>query len=160
VALRCPNPNSMEHEMDELRNAPNLNKLAGHDPFVVPDGFFGRFPHSIARRLARPLTFRERLLAMPGIALVFARPAFASVLLLLAGAMFYWALPVPLDNDAPSTVVLTEFDPAYWEDLELIALLFPEPALWEGIGSGLATEDLEEYLDSDELTLELLTELL
>jgi len=150
----------MEHEMDELRNAPNLNKLAGHDPFVVPDGFFGRFPHSIARRVAKPRTLRERLLAMPGIALIIARPAFASVLLLLAGAMFYWTLPVPIDSDTRSTEVLAEFDPAHWEDQELIALLYPEPVLWEGIGSGLATEDLEEYLDSDELTLELLTELL
>jgi len=150
----------MEHEMDELRNAPNLNKLAGHDPFVVPDGFFGRFPHSVARRVTKPRTLRERLLAMPGIAMIIARPAFASVLLILASAIFYWALPVPLDNNAQSTEVLTEFDPESWEDQELIALLYPEPALLEGIGSGLTTEDLEEYLDSDELTLELLTELL
>lgn len=150
----------MEHATDELRNAPNLKKLAGHDPFVVPDGFFGRFPHSIAKRVAEPPSLRERLLAIPGIAFVLARPAIVPAFLLVACAMFYWALPVPVDNKTPSIEVMAEFDPAYWEDQELILLVCTEPTIGEGIGSGLATEDLEEYLDSEDMTLEQLTELL
>lgn len=150
----------MEHEMDELRNAPNLQKLAGHDPFVVPDGFFGRFPHDVARRVATPPTLRERLLSMPGIAFVLARPALVMALVLLAGTMFYRALTLPNVNSTSSTEVVAEFDPAYWDNQELIALLCTEPEIWEGIGSGLATEDLQEYLENEDLTLELLTELL
>ncbi|MEX1131864.1 MAG: hypothetical protein WEC15_01445 [Flavobacteriales bacterium] len=150
----------MEHGTDELRDAPNLKKLAGHDPFVVPDGFFGRFPHSMAKRVAKPASLRERLLAMHGIAFVLARPALVPAFLLVAGATFYWALPTPVESNNQSTEVLAEFDPTYWEDQELVSILYAEPALGKGIGSGLATEDLEEYLEREELTLEQLTELL
>jgi hypothetical protein len=40
------------HDDNELRNAPTLRSIPQVDPFVVPDGFFDRFPQLVQQRIA------------------------------------------------------------------------------------------------------------
>lgn len=43
------------NENEELRkSAPTLFQLPEHDPFIVPEGFFERFPHEVQAMVATP----------------------------------------------------------------------------------------------------------
>lgn len=151
---------TMEDGTDDLRHAPTLKNIVRSDPFVVPDGFFGRFPHTVAKQvIARP-NLGERLSVFAELLWPLPRPVWATSLVLVVAAMAYWGLVPTNGNETSNNAGHAELILAQPDDHELIALLSDDAALWGVVGSGVPMDELEDFLDSDEMTLELLTELL
>lgn len=99
-----------EHDTDDLKRlAPTLASLHKADPFVVPEGFFERFPHQVQARVAKPAPTALLPVWMKRLAL--ALPLAAA----LAGA--WWLLRA---KEAPAPEVAVEIPEAGIDELELL----------------------------------------
>ena len=147
--------------MEPDNNSPFLNSLPKKDPFVVPEGFFERFPEMIAESVAERPSYLQRLLAgllMPRIS---PRLALGSVLTVLALGLVFWLNEPAKDAVIPSAMThQTAVEPTDWQDAELYVLLEEGPDIWEGVSGSISTSELENYLETEDLDLELLNELL
>ncbi len=147
--------------METDDNCPFLNSLPKTDPFVVPAGFFERFPETIAESIAERPSFYQRLMAgllMPRIS---PQIALGSVITVLALGLVFWLREPAKDAGTPSAMNhQIAVEPADWQDAELYVLLEEEPDLWEGVSGSISTSALEAYLETEDLDLELLNELL
>lgn len=77
-----------DHTGDPLNEAPLLRSLKGAaDPFVVPDGFFHRFPHTVQQRVVKKETGFESGIWLKRLAL--------SIGVIAVVVAVWWALPVP-----------------------------------------------------------------
>lgn len=99
-----------EHETDDLKRlAPTLASLPKVDPFMVPEGFFERFPHQVQARVTRSRP-------TPGLASWVKRLAFAlPVVAALVGA--WWVFR---GDDAELQAVAVVIPAASVDDLELL----------------------------------------
>lgn len=147
--------------METDDHSPFLNSLPKQDPFVVPAGFFERFPETIAESIAERPTFLQRLMAgllMPQIS---PRLALGSVVMVLALGLAFWLHEPAKDAGIASAIAhRNSVEPADWQDGELYVLLDDGPELWAGVSGSISTSELEDYLETEELDLELLNELL
>lgn len=138
-------------ENGELRRtAPTLFGIPKMDPFLVPNGFFERFPHQVADGAKAP--DRGNVWSWPrrlGIAL----PAMAVVCLLA-----WWAAR-PVHNTLPTPEIpqlsLAEFE-AYTSYTDLPAPTVEElraiPPM-DSVGIQLTDEELLAYIDYEQLSL-------
>jgi hypothetical protein len=138
-------------EHDDLeRIAPTLHGLGGRDPFVVPEGFFDRFPHEVQdaivatgerkgwRALPRPL--RRLAIGLPMVAL-------------LAGA--WWLLrPAPPAVAAELASTPSLDDLSWTEEHELLAgLEETELPSFEETTVELSEAELEAYFAHQDIDL-------
>ncbi len=106
--MRSPMRN--EHDTDDLKRlAPTLASLPKADPFVVPEGFFERFPHQVQAQVTKPPA--SPWLPVWAKRLALALPLTAAV----AGA--WWLLHA---EDAPVPQVAVEIPEAGIDELELL----------------------------------------
>lgn len=153
----------MEHlnEADELkRSAPVLFGLPKTDPFVVPDGFFDRFPHEVqvlvvARTNSRPTwnLWRRMAIALPAIAII-------------AGGI-WWMQRAPLTPTIAQVEVtpLTNAELDNLDDAEMRVLVeesAPAPDASADLGAvdlQLNDDEVLAYLDNEHADLtELITQ--
>ena len=141
-----------EEENDPLNEAPMLRSLKGRpDPFVVPDGFFDRFPNVVqqcvaGKRSSFPL-FGYRWAALV-------------IGVTVAAMAIWWALPVknaqvddplarsPIDI-SPDELPIDEY--AIWE-------IYTDPTtpLFEDVSIVLDETELIAYLEHENIDVELL----
>ncbi len=146
------------NNMDDLKDAPLLRSIPQHDPFVVPDGFFDRFPQTVQARIAaqQPTSWSDRLVAM-------LRPRVwvgaVAVLAIVATTWSLWPTGTPSATSAhgvaiePEELLSTDVD----DELLFAALASDEPLL-DAVDLPLSDTELEAYLENEELPLDLLIE--
>lgn len=147
--------------METDDNSPFLNSLSKQDPFVVPAGFFERFPKNIGESIAKRPSLFQRLMA--GLLMPQFSPqlALGSVITVLALGLVFWLNEPAKDAGIPSGIAhRTAMEPADWQDSELYVLLDGGPDLWAGVSGSISTSELEAFLETEDLDLELLNELL
>lgn len=151
----------METNNEEMESSPLLNSLPKQDPFVVPAGFFERFPQSFSERLTERPSFMQRLLAQIVVLQPSPRLALGSVLAVLALGFVFW-FQEPAEEASEQSLVAQEFpmEPIEWQDAELFALSDESSELWASVGSDISTTELEAFVENEDLDLELLNELL
>lgn len=144
---------------DELRDAPTLRGIPKVDPFVVPDGFFDRFPQQMQQRIAAEQARRARW--SMGLPMWTVKPAFGA-LALVAVVVLAWALWPSTDPAiAPTQLAAYETPDHLTDDLEaedIYAALSADDPLLAEADLGLTNEELAEYIDREELPLDLLME--
>jgi hypothetical protein len=150
----------MEHpnEQDELREAPLLSKLRGSDPFVVPEGFFDRFPMEVQQRIHQ----RER--GRWSLRPVF-RPAWVigTTLVALVVAVFV-VLREPTSPDLLSDVadnamlMPDELELDDWSSDHFLAELASEEEAFTGVAHDMNAEELAAYIEHEELPIDLILE--
>lgn len=143
---------------DELKDAPLLRSIPRYDPFVVPDGFFERFPQTIQARIAaqRPSSWTDQLalLLRPRVAI-----GSLAVLAIVATIWTLWPSGTSTGTAAlgaavePEEVLSTEVD----DELLFAALASDEPLL-DAVELPFSDTELEAYLENEELPLDLLIE--
>jgi len=143
---------------DELRSAPNLRAIPKADPFVVPDGFFERFPHLVQQRIvedrARSANWSWNLSG-------WLRPAIGA-LALLAVVALAWVLWPKAEGDVLDQQLASYGTPDHVSD-ELdaedvyTALSTNDPLLAE-VDLTMTDAELAEYVEQEELPLDLLIE--
>lgn len=146
------------HNTDELKDATLLRGIPQHDPFVVPDGFFDRFPQTVQARIAaqRPTTWTDRLAGL-------LRPRIAiSGLAVLAIVATTWTL-WPSGPSAGTAALGAAVEPeevlsADVDDELLFAALDGDEPLLDAVELPLSDTELEAYLENEELPLDLLIE--
>jgi hypothetical protein len=111
-----------QQEHDELKGiAPLVSGLPKHDPFVVPEGFFDRFPHEVqAAIIARSRKTGWAALPIMARRVVVALPALA----LLAGLWWYLQAPAAIGPVLSTTPSLDEM--SWSEEHELLASMEEE----------------------------------
>ena len=138
----------------ELREAPVLRSIPKEDPFVVPDGFFEQFPHAVQQRITEK---RER----PSILSGWLRPALAAcaVVALVVIAWVLWPKPA---SELPQIAVSTYETPDHVSDEleaeELFTALSTDDPLLAEVDLTLTDAELAEYIEQEELPLDLLIE--
>jgi hypothetical protein len=147
---------------DELRQAPLLKGIPTHDPFVVPDGFFERFPHQVQDRLRKPEGFLVRTTrTLYGSAMVRWSGAIAGILLLAFGASILLNR-APNDKSSDQVAVQErvsdELDAGYLTESELLWYAEGSTELMAAAGSNMNADDLQHYLENEDLPLDLLSE--
>lgn len=138
--------------METDDTSPFLNSLPKQDPFVAPTGFFERFPETIAESIAERPTFLQRLMAgllMPQIS---PRLALGSVIVVLALGVIFWLNEPATDAGIPSIAHQNAVGPT--------DLVNAQPEQWAGLSGSISTSELELYLETEDLDIELLNELL
>ncbi len=150
---------STPSEHSELKDAPTLSGLSRTDPFVVPDGFFDRFPTAMSERIAGPHArvtdagpwnlLSVRRYRVLGIA--------ASVIALAIATFFFLPDRTGTTDTALAEITLTptELDAQELDETELLAMMDEGTSL---LGDGLSTDEMAQYLDNEELSLDLLIE--
>ena len=143
---------------DDLKDAPLLRSIPQHDPFVVPDGFFDRFPQTVQARIAaqRPTAWTDRLAALlqPRLAI-----GSLAVLAIVATTWMLWPSGPSVGTTSlgaavePEEVLSADVD----DELLFAALASDEPLL-DAIELPLSDAELEAYLENEELPLDLLIE--
>lgn len=151
----------MEHsdEPNELTDAPFLRSVAKSDPFVVPEGFFDRFPHTVQQQALSGNRGSER--SVPGWQRLL-RPALAiASIALVATAALLWmerpeATPAPVAEDTH----WSESDLLHADmDVELLYTEFhPEADLMDVVHLPKDDDAVLAYLDNEDLPLDLLIE--
>ncbi|MBK9175912.1 MAG: hypothetical protein IPM46_06145 [Flavobacteriales bacterium] len=145
-------------EYDPLDEAPILRAIPKEAPFVVPVGFFDRFPTQVQAAVARPqqTTVWMRLLAHR-----WSRPAFGAVVgLALVGGVLLLnrTAPTPM-ADASESTATWYLDDDLRNDSELLAELQSTNGS-PGVQHDLDLDELTAYLvDHNDLPLDLITEL-
>lgn len=141
---------------DELeRIAPTLHRLQGRDPFMVPDGFFDRFPHEVQAAIVA----REQLRGWAALPLLARRLAIAlAVAAVLAGG--WW-----IRNNKPGTAIAQLsttpcLDDLNWsEEHELLASLEEDLPTMEAADIRLTDDEIAAYITHENIDLtDLLTE--
>ena len=146
------------NDTDDLKDAPLLRSIPQHHPFVVPDGFFDRFPQTVQARIGaqQPTSWSDRLATL-------LRPrVVVGCLAVLAVVATTWTL-WPSRTSAgttelggtvePEEVLNNEVD----DELLFAALMSDEPLL-DPVDLPLSDDELEAYLENEELPLDLLIE--
>lgn len=153
-----PGPMNDRHENEELeRIAPTLSAREPRDPFVVPEGFFDRFPHEVQAAIAA----RARRRGWAGLPVPVRRLAFALPLIaLLVGTWWYFntegdSTPIAELSTTPSLEELS------WSDQEYLLASLEE----EGFATAAFTDvelteaELAAYLMHENVDItELITE--
>ena len=139
---------------DELRDAPVLRSIPKTDPFVVPDGFFERFPHALQQRISEQ---RGRSPVLGG----WLRPAIGA-LAVLAVVVITWFLWPKSTSDLPRIAMSTYEQPEHVSDdldaEELLAALSTGDPLLAEVDLALTETELAAYVEQEELPLDLLIE--
>jgi len=143
---------------DELKDAPLLRGIPEHDPFVVPNGFFDRFPQTVQARIAaqQPKAWSDRIAALLRPRVVVGGLAFLAV---LATTWTLWPSIAPAGTVAlgaavePEEVLSTDLD-----DELLFAALASDQPLLDAVDLALSDTELQAYLENEELPLDLLIE--
>lgn len=143
---------------DDLKDAPLLRSIPQHDPFVVPDGFFDRFPQAVQARIAaqRPARWSDRLAA-----LLRPRVAIGSLALLAIVATTWTLWPSGASKGTSALGVAVEPEEvlsAEVDDELLFAALASDGPLLDAVDLPLSDSELEAYLGNEELPLDLLIE--
>ncbi len=148
-----------DNDTDDLGNAPLLKSIPKLDPFVVPDGFFDRFPHQVQARIAHT---DQRTSSSLWLRLSRAPALIGSLGTLLLVGLVWWAWP----TEGPDPVAIIP-ETSLESDLTVLDELDDNQlyALWEGnapplseIDLQLDTDDLIAYLENEELPYYLLAE--
>ena len=151
-----------KHTSDELNEAPLLKSIPAHDPFVVPDGFFERFPHRVQDRLRKPQSFTARAMrAIHGTTLVRWISVGIAIMLLVFGVNHVWNTPPKANGDGHAVVVSMEpeeVDTGTWSESELLWYTEGSSEFMAYAGDNVRTEDLLHYLENEDLPLDLLSE--
>lgn len=138
---------------DELREAPVLRSIPKVDPFLVPDGFFERFPHAVQERVAT----KRRPSVLGGLL----RPAIAACSL-LAVVIITWVLWPKPASELPQIAVSTYETPEHVSDEleaeELFTALSTDEPLLAEVDVNLTDAELADYIEQEELPLDLLIE--
>jgi hypothetical protein len=136
---------------DPLGQAPLLSGLAGRDPFVVPDGFFDRFPNEvrtiILARKHRGSFFRSAWSYRAAIAI----PSMA-----LLAAVWWFAQRGPMDQGAhlASISIPSIDDLSAQEEGELLASIpSTQLASFATVGIDLNDDELAAYVEHEGLDL-------
>ena len=146
---------------DELKDAPTLRAMPKVDPFVVPEGFFERFPQQVQARIAKPQGSFARLWrvfteAPPALRLA----GITAVVALVAGVVYFNLTNAP--EQAPTIAQINvepnEIDLDAIDDADLFAMIDEEPEPMTQVGADLSTEEMEAYLENENLPLDLLIE--
>jgi hypothetical protein len=155
-------PMNTHRDTEDLQDAPLLRSLAKHDPFVVPDGFYDRFPAEVKQRIALPeprTAWTERL----GVRWMDWR--MASLAGALGVAMVIMFLRPGTGSDVSNDLTITSSaalpEEAYLEridDQDLWALYGEDPELLTTVGDGFEDHELEAFILHQELPVELLIE--
>lgn len=144
----------MAQDPHELNDAPLLQQLRGSDPFVVPEGFFERFPHQVqaaATQQSRPVNSRGTIywLFWP-----------AGVVVAMLAVLFIWGQLGP--EQTGTTLAQNSIVPY---DVELEELDHPTDLLLDEEGPTLAEvhlpvtdDELLGYIAYEEIALDLLIE--
>lgn len=144
---------------DELRDAPTLRSIPKVDPFVVPDGFFDRFPQQMQQRIAAEHVRGTRW--SWGLPIWAVKPAFGA-LTLFAVIILAWTLWPTKDTAVDSAQLATyETLDHVTDDLEaddIYAALSTDDPLLAEADLGLTGDELAEYIEREELPLDLLME--
>jgi hypothetical protein len=149
------------HDTDDHRETPFLRDLKGRDPFVVPEGFFERFPLEVQEHIAARSGSRHRF------ARSFQGPLFRWSLAGGAIAVLAVVLVTMLAREQddvqefPAVVLNVEPDEIEldaWDDTDLLTTMADEPALVASVGQELDTDLLLHYLENEVIPLDLLSE--
>lgn len=146
------------NDTDELKDAPMLRSLSKADPFVVPGGFFDRFPQVVQQRIAdersqrRSWTWSLTSLMKPALGV-----AALAVVIALVVTVRYNSV------DAPSSAAVASYEtPDHIADEieadELNTLLSTDEPLLANVDLTLNEAELAAYLETEELPLDLLIE--
>ena len=139
--------------MDELKEAPRLKGIPKNDPFVVPDGFFDRFPTVVQARIADHGHSNARVW--------FLRPV------PIAGSLALLTLFLALWQSWPRSAVPLAAQEIDIHPNELPQGTWDTELLYDELGgevfsvSTMALPDddvLYAYLENEDLSLEVLTE--
>ncbi len=149
-------------DTEDLQDAPLLRSLPMHDPFVVPDGFFDRFPSEVKQRIA----LRPRRMAWTNLlSTSWLNWRVASLAGALGIALVIAVLRPDTNGDEPTNLSGTSSqalsEEAYLEsldDTELWSLYGEDPELLTAVGDGFEDHELEAYILHQELPVELLIE--
>jgi len=140
---------------DELKDAPMLRSISKHDPFVVPDGFFDRFPHAVQAKIVQ----RQRAVVKTWWSrLVIPMISLGAIALLL---IIWWVAPTPqteLRTMVPEMDEHAEFAVLDATDSDLIYALFETTTPMGTVDLQVDTEELIAYLDNENLPLDFLIE--
>lgn len=149
------------NEHDELKDAPTLRALPKVDPFVVPEGFFERFPHQVQAKTGARRTSSSGLIGW-----ILDRPlalrvaGITAILALISSAIFFALrqdVVVPVQV-AEITIAPNEIDVDEFADDDLFAVLENEEEPFATAGDGLTQDEMAAYLENEELPLDLLIE--
>lgn len=139
---------------DERREGPVLRSIPRTDPFVVPEGFFERFPHAVQQRITEK---RERASMLGG----WLRPAIGACAVLAAMVIAWVLWPKPA-SELPQLAVSTYETPDHVSDEleaeELLTALSTDDPLLAEVDLTLTDAELAAYIEQEELPLELLIE--
>lgn len=145
---------------DELKEAPLLKSIPAHDPFVVPDGFFERFPHQLQDRLREPEGFLSRVVrAISNDPVIrWSSAGFAMILLVFGASVLLKDPPTGDDQAFVTNIGSEELDADHWNENEEIWYIEDHDQLLAYTGDDIRTEDLLHYLENEDLPLDLLSE--
>lgn len=145
--------NDQDHTTDPLNDAPILRSLkARPDPFVVPAGFFDRFPQALRSRPAK------HQVAFDGIWMKRFALSIGVIAVILA---VWWALPIAdrYATDATGRELAIDVSP---DELPLNESLYwelhtdPDQRLFEEVMIELDENELMAYLEHENVDVELL----
>ncbi|HMC98350.1 MAG TPA: hypothetical protein VKG92_11880 [Flavobacteriales bacterium] len=145
-------------ENDELQQAPGLRSIPRTDPFVVPDGFFERFPQVVQQRIAEDRGRSRRWsLELSG----WLRPAVGALAAIVVITLA-WMLWPKAGEDLPEAQVAAYETPEHvWDEIDAedvyTALSTDDPLLAE-VDLTLSDEEMADYIEQEELPLDLLIE--
>jgi len=148
----------MKHtpEIDPLSEAPLLRSIPKVDPFVVPEGFFDRFPHQVQRTIVEQNAeaWWKRLLPTS----LIPRAAWALGATLVA-AVVWFTPPHAQEQAVDQDLARVEWDPeSALDDRYLLAELSIDAAHAPGVQHDLSADELAAYLYAQD-ALDYLTEL-
>jgi hypothetical protein len=148
------------HDTDSLSEAPLLRSIPKADPFVVPDGFFDRFPMQVQAAISAQPSGWRALLQRVREAHTAWRVSAAAIGLALAVYVVKIALTGearPATEYASNELSADELLALGVRDDDLIAAL-PDLGSEPGWAGSLSEEELSAYLEQDELALDLIIE--
>jgi hypothetical protein len=143
-------------DQNELNHAPQLRNRATENPFVVPDGFFDRFPQEVQQRIrteARP----GRGLRLGGA--LWPRLAIGSLVAAAMVATVWTVWPAaPLNAHSIASAEPEELLDAGVDEESLYAALAQEEDLMDPVALPNDNAELLAYLENQDLSLDLLIE--
>lgn len=143
---------------DPKNESSMLDAIPRCDPFVVPEGFFERFPHRVQARIAKPEPAWRQLLH----GFWDSHWALKATIPVLAALAIILTLRITPSPDSAEAAFITDINPdelADWTmiDEDLFAVL-PEESATEVWAEPLSEEELTGYVDHEAIPLELIIE--
>jgi hypothetical protein len=152
---------SLNENTELERNAPTLFSLPKVDPFVLPDGFFERFPHEVQARIVESKK-------VPWLGNWAKRLSIALPVLVIAAGGLWWMQHQPLQANvgevaAATLTPLSDDELDGLDDSDLLALVEETSATADDLGAvdlNLDETELIAYLEGENADVDqLLTEL-